>query len=112
MQTMKLEENKDGSYSFYCPGCKTLHSFGTSWKFNGDTEKPTFTPSLLVFLPERTYISDGVTKRRPKRTLCHLFLTAGELKYCSDSPHELSGKTVDLPNIDELEKYHRLHNND
>ena len=30
---------------------------------------------------------------------CHLFVTDGKIIYCGDCTHELSGQTVDLPNI-------------
>ena len=44
-----LESN--GIYFIECPGCKTLHPFHVDpkhkirWDFNGDLEKPTFSPS-------------------------------------------------------------------
>jgi hypothetical protein len=47
-----LESN--GIYFIECPGCKTLHPFHVDpkhkirWDFNGDLEKPTFSPSLMV----------------------------------------------------------------
>jgi len=31
-----------------CPGCKHYHVFDQRWTFNGDFDKPTFTPSMLV----------------------------------------------------------------
>lgn len=33
----------------FCPACQCGHQFATGrWTFNGDTEKPTFSPSMLV----------------------------------------------------------------
>ncbi|MDQ9986139.1 DUF6527 family protein, partial [Acinetobacter baumannii] len=55
--TPYLEYWSSGIYMFKCPGCKYLHPFhvkegthhnGSTWDFNGDIDKPTFTPSLLV----------------------------------------------------------------
>lgn len=55
--TPYLEYWSSGIYMFKCPGCKYLHPFnvkegahhnGSIWTFNGDVEKPTFKPSLLV----------------------------------------------------------------
>lgn len=43
----------------WCPGCHMMHPFtiesdgklnkGTTWQWNGDLEKPTFSPSLLCY---------------------------------------------------------------
>lgn len=84
---------------FWCPGCKEPHPYRTQrhpneagypvWNFNGDLEKPTFTPSLLVNANSPGYIR------------CHLFLTDGQLQFCSDSEHELAGKTVPCPEWDD-----------
>lgn len=86
-------------YLFYCPGCKDTHTIpvgrqqGPNWTFDGNRDKPTFSPSLLIFTtaPE--------TKQR--RTICHLFVKQGRIEYCGDSPHELAGKTVDMVEIPE-----------
>jgi hypothetical protein len=32
-----------------------------------------------------------------QRTLCHYFIRAGKIEFCGDSPHNLAGQTVDLP---------------
>ena len=84
-------------YHFFCPGCKTIHGFRIvnydpnanpplpTWTFNGDLEKPTFSPSLL-------YQKENGAKQR-----CHLFMTNGELHFCGDSEHELAGKVVPIP---------------
>lgn len=86
-------------WRFYCPGCKGPHVYGASWRFNGDMERPTFSPSLLVFTPEWTDTETG--KKHPRETVCHLFLTDGVLRYCGDSPHELAGQSVPLPDLPE-----------
>ena len=102
----KLTHTDGGiDYAFYCPGCKELHSYivkmGEStakyrreaglnfveWGFNGNEEKPTFTPSLLYNKPGHAV------------KLCHLFVTDGMIQFCSDSQHDLAGKTVELPVI-------------
>jgi hypothetical protein len=91
---------------FWCPGCKGFNFYnvgkpnsgGHNWDFNGDFEKPTFTPSLR-------YVGG------PTGSLCHLFVTAGKIAYCTDCPHEYNGKTIDLPIIDaETFAYHLWHN--
>lgn len=84
---MKLSK-LDRLFLFWCPGCDQPHPFDTTrWQFNGNTEQPTFSPSLLV------HPHNG----EPKQPRCHLFLRDGKLEFCSDSDHKLAGKTVDLP---------------
>ena len=78
--------NKDDSfagYMFHCPGCGYCHLFETRWTFNGDMEKPTFSPSMLV---------NGIAPD-PR---CHLFVRDGKIQYLADCEHELAGKTVEM----------------
>lgn len=83
---VKEFKNSDGTQSnwlFYCPGCKEVHPYSTPrWQFNGDPVKPTFSPSLVC------------SPNDPKR--CHLWVRNGVIEYCSDSWHELKGKTVPM----------------
>lgn len=81
-----------GYYVFHCPGCDMVHSIDTRWSFNGDMEKPTISPSLLVRYPTKE-----------KMNICHSFIKEGKIQYLRDSTHELAGKTVELP---EFEKEH------
>lgn len=78
-------------YSFFCPGCGHTHAFFTEgdlrWNFNGDLERPTFSPSLLNTCDPHP---------DPKQRRCHLFLTDGRLEYCADCAHDLAGQTVKL----------------
>jgi hypothetical protein len=82
-------------YLFYCPGCQEVHPYCTKspfdhaqWQFNGNVEKPTFTPSLLIVRTLSDYVGCG-----PR---CHLFVTDGKIAYCSDCEHGLAGQTVDM----------------
>ena len=72
-----------GGWYFVCPGCNSGHRFGPGWEFNGDRERPTFSPSLV--------------SRIAADKVCHLFLRDGRIEFLQDSHHELAGKTVDLP---------------
>lgn len=92
-EQLTVDGKPDGvTYHFWCPGCLQSHTFSTdrdrrpSWAFNGDMDKPTFSPSLLY--PD-------------KQPRCHLFLRDGRLEFCGDSGHALAGRTVDLPEIPE-----------
>lgn len=76
--------------AIWCPGCKEHHVLPWKrggWTFNGNTERPTFTPSFRI--------SGGAG------SVCHFVLTDGILNFCSDSSHELAGKSVPLPKLDE-----------
>ena len=63
---------------------------GPVWTFNGDMDKPTFSPSLLVTWgpPEN-----------PRKNICHSFVTDGKIQFLTDCTHSLAGQTVDLPDL-------------
>lgn len=84
---------------FWCPGCGELHRIPATgdwqphrpvWGFNGDTDRPTLTPSILRRIGP---FPDGHTE------VCHSFLRDGRLEFLSDCTHELKGQTVDLPEL-------------
>lgn len=94
---------------FRCPGCDDNHQiYVGTWTWNGDLERPTFSPSVLVRAiqwdveeyPRETF------KRRAERhagvpagehTVCHSFVTDGRIQFLGDCTHALAGQTVDLP---------------
>jgi hypothetical protein len=79
---------KDGMLLFWCPGCKRHHGVyidktkPTHWDFNDDYNKPTFSPSILVTMP-----NIGT---------CHSFVKDGKIQFLNDCYHELAGQTVEL----------------
>lgn len=95
--------------AFWCPGCKTCHAVTLAgWKFNGDAERPTFSPSVLVrsghYIPQHgpecwcTYNAKHTeAPSRFKCSQCHSFVTDGRIQFLSDCSHELAGQTLDLP---------------
>ena len=96
---MKLAAHpfKDGSgsiqYWFFCPGCENHHAYTVPrWTFNGDMERPTFTPSLLCN-------ADHIPSR------CHLFMTDGKIQFLSDCHHKLAGQTVEMEDCEEWMEY-------
>lgn len=113
----KARINKAGQTEIKCPGCKTTHTLNTDpstrpcWGFNGDFEKPTFTPSIL----ERSghYCGrDGMTAEncwccnnghKDMCYVCHSFVRDGMIQFLSDCSHELAGKTVPLEDFDATE---------
>lgn len=88
---MKVEPVEGGwaTHHFYCPGCKTGHGFDDKrWEFNGDLDKPTISPSLLVTHPYK-----GVLQT------CHSFIKEGMIQFLGDCTHELANQTVPLPEL-------------
>ncbi len=77
---------------FWCPGCDGAHQVtigwgqSPSWGFNGDYEKPTFTPSVFV----------NPGRQNPDAHVCHSFVREGEIQFLTDCTHELAGQTVPL----------------
>lgn len=84
--------------SFFCPGCNSPHTISTSaggWGWNGDAERPTFTPSVLVTHDAKPEASEEFKEWRTARA-CHSFVTDGMIQFLSDSTHALAGQTVPL----------------
>lgn len=84
----KLHRNGD-LLMFWCPGCDERHMVrigGQGWQWNGDAERPTLSPSILV-------------QGNPDVPVCHSFVRDGNIQFCSDSSHSLTGKTVPLPDF-------------
>lgn len=84
----KLRVANDGMVFFWCSGCKTYHGLyvdktkPVNWDFNGDYDKPTFRPSVLV--------------TNPQGLRCHSFVTDGNIQYLDDCSHNLKGQTIEL----------------
>lgn len=99
-----LRHTEDGKYVFFCPACRCGHYFNNTWTWNGDWEKPTVSPSILVRSirditdDEHAKIMAGEKLDIPK-TICHSFVKEGKIEFLSDCTHELAGKTVNLENF-------------
>ena len=74
--------------AFWCPGCDGVHVVKISpggWTFDGNTDAPTFSPSILV------------TGGSNDKSRCHSFVRAGKIEFLSDCTHALAGTTVEIP---------------
>lgn len=92
----------------WCQACDGLHGVWVNeqpqdaklsprWTFNGNMERPTFSPSVRCF---SNHDDDG--NKLPnggERTLCHYFVEDGMIRYCDDSPHAYKGQKVPLKDI-------------
>ncbi|MFZ3182555.1 MAG: DUF6527 family protein [Pseudomonas sp.] len=94
-----LAGGSDEGLFFECPGCDMPHRIqhgagdGPRWVWNGNAEKPTFTPSILVRYPWGPEQAEQV---------CHSFVTDGRIQFLSDCTHALAGQTVELPDWDSV----------
>lgn len=106
-------ENRPGEFLFWCSGCGCAHfvrtaeyyrqhgGSGPAWTITGPDEAPTVRASVLVrstAMPtdqEADRILAGERVDLPK-TVCHLFITDGQVRYLADSTHGLAGRTVPL----------------
>ena len=101
-----------GVAGFWCPGCKEMHILRLTtghgdWGFNGNYERPTFTPSVLVTYPHpKGHTNENpaplgfpAQKDRPDlwtEERCHSFVRDGQIQFLADCTHALAGKTVPL----------------
>lgn len=84
----------------YCPACNECHIYaveqpfsnGCKWNWNGNVEKPSFTPSMKI-----EWLGGYGEEGKPKR--CHYYVTDGKILYCNDCTHAYAGKTLELPPI-------------
>lgn len=91
-------EEADGKLFFGCPGCNMVHGLNVlngqqpDWTWNGDVDRPTFAPSVLVRYPW------GPDQHQ---VVCHSFVRDGRIEFLGDCTHALAGQTVDLPPVDD-----------
>ena len=69
---------------FWCPGCKMPHGVDRTWDYNGNAERPTFSPSVLV---------EGSSWENLR---CHSFVRGGRIEYLTDCTHDFAGGSVDM----------------
>ena len=90
-------------WGFYCPGCMahqivqgrdeetarelSLHMLNVRdvHKFNGDPERPMFSPSLMY-----NFVVGYV---------CHSYVENGQIRFLDDCTHPLRGQTIPLPEL-------------
>lgn len=102
----KLRRMSD-AYAHWCPGCQDIHRLPDSWQFNGNVDRPSFTPSFkhsgyqVVKDANGKWTGEWVRDDRgnPVPEVCHYTLTDAMLNFCADSTHALAGKSVPLPDL-------------
>ena len=87
--------------TFWCPGCEENHQIDTAkWEFDGDYDRPTFSPSYLTWLdPNPNVLPENDPDGKYRNGFrCHSFIKAGMIEFLSDCTHHLAGQTVALEN--------------
>ena len=85
------------SLSALCPACGFEHSFNVdleghgkhvndTWSFNGDYDKPTFTPSMV----------SNQGQQKEHHPICHSFVREGMWQFLGDSTHSMAGQRVPM----------------
>lgn len=89
--------------AFWCPGCRGAHVIyyqregpGPLWRWDGNAEAPTISPSILV-----TYSGTDAGEDDAPPERCHSFVRAGRIEFLGDCTHELAGRTVPIPDFPE-----------
>ena len=97
----------------WCPGCRDVHFVNGAphpdgWTWNGDLERPTISPSILVryrhWEPPVTAENLEQWKREPWEQhqvdrVCHSFVRDGVWEYLADSTHEYAGLNIPMANV-------------
>jgi hypothetical protein len=85
-----------------------MHKLPDGWAFNGNLEKPTFSPSFKHSGIQRVFVDGKWTGEwvkdsngKPVPFVCHYHVISGQLQFCGDSTHALSAKIVTLPLLPE-----------
>jgi hypothetical protein len=64
-----------------------------SWEWNGSTEAPTLTPSILTRIDSEHLDSPSV---------CHSFVKEGMVQFLDDCTHRFRGQTVSLLDVEAI----------
>lgn len=114
--------NDDEGLTYYCQGCESAHTIKTkgngAWGWNGDVEKPVFTPSVLLSSTRLTekgnadleaWRASGMPSRNgvPFESapfVCHTFVGCngaqpGEVIFLGDCTHALAGQVQPLADL-------------
>lgn len=94
IRALENPRQREPDHFFQCPGCGFEHGiwtrnpqFNPVWAFDGNMEKPTISPSILVTIGHGDKPSD----------ICHSFVRNGMIQFLDDCTHALKGQTVELP---------------
>lgn len=95
-----------GGLGHWCPACEEMHAFaldgknsrGAQWRWDGNVEFPTFTPSMNIITNPK---NDKDHQPHLPTDVCHYFLRGGIIEYLGDCTHAMKGQKVPLPPLPE-----------
>lgn len=87
----KVKQIKEG-LQVTCPGCG-YHIYDQRWQFNGNYDKPSFTPSMNIRIGP---MPEG-HPRQGQIDICHSYVIDGQIRFLDDCTHQFKGQTVDIP---------------
>ena len=117
----KILRKTTTGFIWWCPGCKPSHGIngrsadehsGPNWSWNGSSDAPTFSPSVLVrgiredLTPEqeknygeelKTLSREHLLEHPVYSFRCHSFVENGHMRFLNDCTHELANQTVPIP---------------
>lgn len=108
LRDWRSNDGTSGGTNLYlwCEACQDLHAVEVAeparkWEWDGNLERPTISPSLLVQgvqWPEgHDFHKPGHAVEAGAPTRCHSFVVDGQWDYLGDSTHRLAGQKVPLP---------------
>lgn len=100
-----------GGYAHWCPACEEMHVIPDRWQFNGNAERPTFTPSVKITgiktIKKNGEWTGGWERDANGNTVpdcCHYFITDGSIMFQGDCLHTYAGVTVQMSPIPDFVK--------
>ena len=108
-QLSRVLRDTDGQgLVFWCPGCDSAHRIvhgegpRPRWVWNGNVDKPTFSPSVLITWTEPSdNPNEFDDESKDVKKVCHSFVRDGNIEFLGDCTHPLAGQTVPLPSWDD-----------
>lgn len=79
------EAGQGSAHVFYVRSYTEKLNGTQGWQFDGDYERPTFSPSMLA---------------HGHKARCHSFVRNGRIEYLSDCTHAYAGQTIGLPDVE------------
>lgn len=111
MQLSKYLRKNDRGHAHWCQACLEMHILPSSWSFDGNVEKPTYSPSfrhsgIKTVKVDGKWTGEWVLdpQGNPVPEVCHYILTNGIINYCADCTHELAGKSVPMAELPDFYK--------
>lgn len=111
LKRWKFSDGRFCGWAHWCPACEEAHEYyvdlptgkGDQWTFNGNQEKPTFSPSMNI---SWGYMVDGIApetkayyEQRRNGGRCHYNIDDGVITYHGDCTHAMKGQKVPLPDL-------------